>query len=76
MRQALLKRGLSLKLYIDNGPAFHSHHLEKITASLGHRPGPLTAHTCSRAGARSKNSSAPSDPSFSRLEGLHSSRHE
>ncbi|CAO0821480.1 transposase [Desulfarculales bacterium] len=35
MRQALLKRGLPRKLYLDNGPAFRSHHLEKITASLG-----------------------------------------
>ncbi|CAO0824683.1 transposase [Desulfarculales bacterium] len=23
------------KLYLDNGPAFRSHHLEEITASLG-----------------------------------------
>ncbi|CAO0821884.1 hypothetical protein DFAR_2710014 [Desulfarculales bacterium] len=29
MRQALLKRGLPLKLYLDNGPAFRSHHLEE-----------------------------------------------
>ncbi|CAO0823510.1 transposase [Desulfarculales bacterium] len=35
MRQALLKRGLPRKFYLDNGPAFRSHHLEKITASLG-----------------------------------------
>ncbi|CAO0824246.1 hypothetical protein DFAR_530020 [Desulfarculales bacterium] len=35
MRQALLKRGLSRKLHLDNGPAFRSHYLEKITASLG-----------------------------------------
>ncbi|CAO0820006.1 transposase [Desulfarculales bacterium] len=41
MRQALLKRGLPLKHYRDNGPAFRSHHMEKIIASLGHRPGPL-----------------------------------
>ncbi|CAO0820216.1 transposase [Desulfarculales bacterium] len=35
MRQALLKRGLPRKFYLDNGPAFRSHHLEEITASLG-----------------------------------------
>jgi len=34
-RQALLKRGLPRKLYLDNGAAFRSHHLEQITASLG-----------------------------------------
>ncbi|CAO0822988.1 hypothetical protein DFAR_3400007 [Desulfarculales bacterium] len=43
MRQALLKRGLPLKLYLDNGPAFRSHYLEETTASLDIRPGPLTA---------------------------------
>lgn len=31
---ALLKRGLPRKLYVDNGPAFRSKHLEYITASL------------------------------------------
>ncbi|CAO0824522.1 hypothetical protein DFAR_680012 [Desulfarculales bacterium] len=61
MRQALLKRGLPLKHYRDNGPAFRSHHLEKITASLGI----ALVHSSSRAGARSKNSSAPSGPNFS-----------
>ncbi|CAO0824132.1 transposase [Desulfarculales bacterium] len=35
LRQALLKLGLPRKLYLDNGPAFRSHHLGKITASLG-----------------------------------------
>ncbi|CAO0824251.1 hypothetical protein DFAR_540003 [Desulfarculales bacterium] len=35
LRQALLKRGLPRKLYLDNGPAFRFHHLEEITASLG-----------------------------------------
>jgi putative transposase len=35
LRQALLKRGLPRKLYVDNGPAFRSTHLEEITASLG-----------------------------------------
>jgi len=35
LRQALLKRGLPRKLYVDNGPAFRSRHLEEITASLG-----------------------------------------
>ena len=32
---ALLKRGLPRKLYVDNGPAFRSKHLEHLTASLG-----------------------------------------
>lgn len=35
LRQALLKRGLPRKLYVDNGAAFRSHHLEQVTASLG-----------------------------------------
>jgi len=35
LQQALLKRGLPRKLYVDNGPAFRSKHLEHITASLG-----------------------------------------
>jgi putative transposase len=35
LRQALLKRGLPRKLYLDNGAAFRSRHLEEITASLG-----------------------------------------
>ncbi len=35
LEQALLKRGLPRKLYLDNGPAFCSKHLEDITASLG-----------------------------------------
>jgi hypothetical protein len=35
LEQALLKRGLPRKLYVDNGPAFRSKHLEHITASLG-----------------------------------------
>jgi hypothetical protein len=35
LEQALLKRGLPRKLYLDNGPAFRSNHLEHITASLG-----------------------------------------
>jgi len=34
LEQAFLKRGLPRKLYVDNGPAFRSHHLEYITASL------------------------------------------
>lgn len=33
--QALAKRGLPRKLYLDNGPAFRSRHLEYVTASLG-----------------------------------------
>jgi transposase InsO family protein len=35
LRQALLKRGLPRKLYVDNGPAFRSQYLAQITASLG-----------------------------------------
>ncbi len=35
LEKALLKRGLPRKLYVDNGPAFRSHHLSHITASLG-----------------------------------------
>jgi transposase InsO family protein len=34
-KQALLKRGLPRKLYVDNGAAFRSQHLEHTTASLG-----------------------------------------
>ncbi|CAO0824576.1 transposase [Desulfarculales bacterium] len=34
LRQALLKRGLLRKLYLDNGPIFRFHNLEEITASL------------------------------------------
>lgn len=34
LEQALSTRGLPRKLYVDNGPAFRSHHLEYITASL------------------------------------------
>ncbi|CAO0823181.1 hypothetical protein DFAR_340064 [Desulfarculales bacterium] len=36
MRLVLLKQGLPRKLYLDNGPAFLSHHLPgEITVSLG-----------------------------------------
>jgi transposase InsO family protein len=35
LRIALLKRGLPRKLYVDNGPAFRSRHLDEITASMG-----------------------------------------
>ena len=34
MEKALLKRGLPRKLYVDNGPAFRSRHLEHVCASL------------------------------------------
>lgn len=34
LEQALLKRGLPQKLYVDNGPAFRSRHLAYITAAL------------------------------------------
>lgn len=33
--KALLRRGLPRKLYVDNGSAFRSHHLEQVCASLG-----------------------------------------
>jgi putative transposase len=35
LRQALLRRGLPRRLYVDNGPAFRSQHLSQIMASLG-----------------------------------------
>ena len=35
LEQALAKRGVPRKLYVDNGSAFRSHHLEQVTASLG-----------------------------------------
>jgi putative transposase len=35
LQQALSKRGLPRKLYVDNGAAFRSKHLEHVTASLG-----------------------------------------
>jgi transposase InsO family protein len=34
-RLSLLKRGIPRKLYVDNGSAFRSHHLEHTCASLG-----------------------------------------
>jgi putative transposase len=34
LQKALLKRGLPRKLYVDNGPAFRSRHLEHVCASL------------------------------------------
>lgn len=34
-QQALSKRGLPRKLYVDNGTSFRSRHLEHVTASLG-----------------------------------------
>lgn len=34
LEEAFAKRGLPRKLYVDNGPAFRSNHLEYITASL------------------------------------------
>lgn len=34
-RQALLTRGMPRKLYVDNGAAYRTKHLEKICASLG-----------------------------------------
>jgi putative transposase len=35
LEQAVLTRGLPRKLYVDNGSAFRSHHLESVAASLG-----------------------------------------
>lgn len=35
LQQALAKRGLPRKLYVDNGPAFRSRHLQQVTAALG-----------------------------------------
>lgn len=35
LAQALVRRGLPRKLYVDNGPAFRSNHLLHISASLG-----------------------------------------
>jgi transposase InsO family protein len=35
LKEALSTRGLPRKLYTDNGPAFRSHHLEHVCASLG-----------------------------------------
>jgi len=35
LQHALITRGLPRKLYVDNGSAFRSHHLELVTASLG-----------------------------------------
>jgi putative transposase len=35
LEQALAKRGVPRKLYVDNGSAFRSHHLEQVCASLG-----------------------------------------
>ena len=35
LEQALLRRGLPRKLYLDNAPAFRSKHLEYLSASLG-----------------------------------------
>ena len=34
-KQALLKKGLPLRLYTDNGAAYRSHHLQVVCASLG-----------------------------------------
>ncbi len=34
LEQAFLSRGLPRKLYVDNGPAFRSHHLKYVAASL------------------------------------------
>ncbi len=35
LEHALITRGLPRKLYVDNGSAFRSHHLELVTSSIG-----------------------------------------
>ena len=35
LEQGLAKRGLPRKLYVDNGPAFRSRHLQQVAAALG-----------------------------------------
>jgi len=35
LRQALMRRGIPLRLYVDNGSAFRSHHLALVCARLG-----------------------------------------
>jgi putative transposase len=35
LRQAVMRRGVPLRLYVDNGSAFRSHHLSLICARLG-----------------------------------------
>ncbi|MBL0378100.1 MAG: transposase family protein [Desulfofustis sp. PB-SRB1] len=64
-RQALLTRGLPRKLYVDNGAAFRSRHLERICASLGIALIHSRPYTPQGA-ARSSASFAPSDPGLSR----------
>jgi transposase InsO family protein len=35
LRQALMRRGIPMRLYVDNGSAFRSHHLAVVCARLG-----------------------------------------
>jgi putative transposase len=35
LRQAIMRRGVPLRLYVDNGSAFRSHHLSLVCARLG-----------------------------------------
>lgn len=35
LRQAIMRRGIPLRLYVDNGAAFRSHHLALVCARLG-----------------------------------------
>lgn len=35
LRQAVMRRGIPLRLYVDNGSAFRSHHLALVCAKLG-----------------------------------------
>ncbi|CAO0819948.1 hypothetical protein DFAR_1250005 [Desulfarculales bacterium] len=60
----MLKRRLPLKLYLDNGPAFRSQHLEEITASLGIALVHASPYVLQGRG-KIENYSAPSGPSFS-----------
>ncbi|CAO0821050.1 hypothetical protein DFAR_2090028 [Desulfarculales bacterium] len=75
MRQALLKWGLPLKLYLDNGPAFRSHHLEEITASQGTAPVHSPPHV-PQGRARRKILPYRQVPIFPRFRGLYPSGHK
>ncbi|CAO0820760.1 hypothetical protein DFAR_1870002 [Desulfarculales bacterium] len=63
LRQALLKLGLSRKLYLDNAPP-SAPTTWKRSPSLWASPWFTHCPTCLRARARSKDFSAPSGPSF------------
>ncbi|MBL0379297.1 MAG: transposase family protein, partial [Desulfofustis sp. PB-SRB1] len=61
----LLTRGLPRKLYVDNGAAFRSRHLERICASLGIALIHSRPYTPQGRG-KIERSFAPSDPGLSR----------